>query len=221
MKQCSVKHLYLWKHLKMVRKRWVSKTEITPALLKFREKRKWQIALRRYVIEGNVCFDYAPYFGLDIESMRKWFECQFQQGVGWDDFAKKWQFDHIIPVTYFDFSIENELKMCWNFTNIRVEDLQGKKESGNRLDVLCAKHYFRKLHEKTNYPICVKMLSKIEEIEIAKMASTQIQETFIIEHREYLDIIENYTAFEFELINSGRGINEVKKEMEFIKKYGK
>ena len=205
----------------MARKKWVSQTEITPALLKFREKRKWQIALRRYVLERNLCFDYAPYFGLDIENMRKWFEYQFQQGVNWDDFAKKWQFDHIIPVTYFDFSIENELKMCWNFTNIRVEGLQGNKDLGKRLDISGAKNYFKELHEKTNYPICVKMLNKIGAIEIAEMVSMESQQAFIIENREYLDMIENYTAFEFELINSGRGINEVNKEIAFLKKYGK
>ena len=221
MKLCPVKHLYLWKQTNMARKKWVSQTEITPALLKFREKRKWQIALRRYVLKRNVCFDYAPYFGLDIENMRKWFEYQFQQGIGWDDFAKKWQFDHIIPVTYFDFSIESELKMCWNFTNIRVEGLQGNKDLSNRLDISGAKNYFKELHEKTNYPICVKMLNKIDAIEMAEMVSTESQQAFIIENREYLDMIENYTAFEFELINSGRGINEVNKEIAFLKKYGK
>lgn len=67
----------------MSRKKWEPQTAITPALLKTREKRKWQIALRRYVLERNVCVDYAPYFGLDIERMRHWFECQFPPGIGW------------------------------------------------------------------------------------------------------------------------------------------
>lgn len=204
----------------MARKKSVSQTEITPALLKFREKRKWQIALRRYVLERNLCFDYAPYFGLDIENLRKWFECQFQDGVSWDDFARKWQFDHIIPVAYFNFSLQNELKMCWNFTNIRVENFHQNKERGKRMDILAAKNYFRNLYEKTNYPICLKMLSKISEIEMAEMVSTESQQAFIIENREYLEVIQNYTSFEFELINSGRDINEIKKEVEFLKKYG-
>ena len=65
------------------------------------------------------------------------------------------------------------------------------------------------------------MLNKINEIELADLVSTESQHAFIIEHREYLDMIENYTAFEFELVNSGRDINEVKKEIAFLKKYGK
>jgi hypothetical protein len=64
----------------VARKKWSARTEITPAVLKFREKRKWQIALRRYVIEKNNCITYAPYFGLDRENLRKWFEMQFEEG---------------------------------------------------------------------------------------------------------------------------------------------
>ncbi|MEI9808197.1 MAG: hypothetical protein WDO16_10140 [Bacteroidota bacterium] len=205
----------------MARKRWSAKQDITPALLKLREKRKWQINLRRYVIEQSPCPYYAPYFGLDIANIRKWFEIQFENGVGWGDFAKKWQFDHIIPVTFFDFTQEAELKMCWNFTNIRVELFQRNKDRGNRLDVLAAKGYFEELYKKTLYLPCQKLLEKIDKIELSEMVSTERQQAFITENRNYLDTIETYTMFEFELLNRGRDIAEVKKEIELLKKFEK
>jgi hypothetical protein len=205
----------------MPRKRWTSKTEVTPELLKFREKRKWQISLRRYVLERNACVQYAPYFGLDIENMRKWFEIQFEANTGWADFGVKWQFDHIIPVTYFDFSDENDLKLCWNFTNLRVEQFQRNKDRGNRLDVLAAKGYFEELYLTTKYPITKKLLEKLERIEISGMACSEKQQTFILDNRPYLEMLENYTAFEFELLNRGRSLEEVKKELEFLKKFEK
>jgi len=203
----------------MSRKKWVSRSDITPSLLKFREKRKWQIALRRYVLEKNQCPAYAPYFGLDISKMREWFEIQFEEGTGWDDFAKKWQFDHIIPVTYFDFSDEVELKMCWNFTNLRVEKFTHNKDRGHRLDVLAAKGYFQELFDKTLYKPCLHLLEKIDKIELSEMVSTEKQQAFIIDNRPYLDFIENYSSFEFELLNRGRTIEEVMKEVEFLKKF--
>jgi hypothetical protein len=193
----------------------------TEALLKFREKRKWQISLRRYVLNKHICIAYAPYFGLDVENMRKWFEYQFQPGIEWDNFGKMWQFDHIIPVTYFDFSDEAELKICWNFTNIRVEKLQLNKDRGNRLDVLAAKNYFKELYEKTKYAPCLKLLQKIDSLELSEFVSTERQQAFIRKHWEYLNMIESYSFFEFELLNSGRDINEVKKEIEFLKKFEK
>jgi hypothetical protein len=203
----------------MARKKWSAKETITPSLLKFREKRKWQIALRRYVLQKNPCIEYAPYFGLDIESMRNWFEMQFEDGIGWGDFATKWQFDHIIPVTYFDFSIEDELKMCWNFTNIRVELFQKNKDRGNRLDVLAAKSFFNELYKKTLYKPCFKLLEKIDRLEISDFISSQKQQAFILENRPYLDMIENYSSFEFELLNNGRTTDEVIKEVNFLKKF--
>jgi hypothetical protein len=203
---------------KMSKGKNILKSVPTEALLKFREKRKWQIALRRYVIHENICIDYAPYFGLDIKNMRQWFEYQFRDEIGWVDFGKKWQFDHIVPVTYFDFSNKQELKMCWNFTNIRVEHFQKNKDRGNRLDVLAAKNFFKELYEATHYLPCLKLLEKIHNIELSEFVSTNAQQAFIRDHQEYLKMIEGYSHFEFELLNSGRSIAEVNKEIDFFKK---
>ncbi len=202
----------------MARKKWESQTEITPALLKFREKRKWQINLRRYVIERSPCPYYAPYFGLDIENIRKWFEYQFTKELSWETFAKNWQFDHIIPVTYFNHSSNEELRLCWNFTNLRVEPFQFNKDRGNRLDVLGARAYFDDLYQKTGYPITKALRDKIASIEIAEFISSIPQQNFLAEHKEYLAHIENYSVFEFELLNHGRSLEEVEKEIVFLKK---
>ena len=35
------------------------------------EKRKWQLAFRRYVLEGTPSEAYAPYFGIDRVQLRK------------------------------------------------------------------------------------------------------------------------------------------------------
>src|SRR4030095_12622555 len=205
----------------MARKKWSAQTEVTPSLLKHREKRRWQIALRRYVIERNISSFYAPYFGLDVENIRKWFEMQFDVATKWSDFGKKWQFDHIVPVTFFDFSSEEDLKLCWNFTNVRVEAFQKNKDRSNRLEVLAARAYFQELYDKTLYPVCRKMLERIDRVEISELVGTERQQTFIVENRAYLDMIENYSVFEFELLNSGRSVAEVEKEIEFFKNAGK
>jgi hypothetical protein len=200
------------------RKKWEAKTEITPELIKFREKRKWQINLRRYVIERSPCPAYAPYFGLDIKNIRTWFEYQFTNNLSWDNFATSWQFDHIIPVTYFDHSLEEELRLCWNFINLRVEPFQLNKNRGNRLDVLGARLYFDELYSKSGYPIAKALKEKISRIELSEFISTEPQQKFLAEHKEYLVHIENYSAFEFELLNHGRSPEEVNLEIAFFKR---
>lgn len=189
------------------------------SLLNFREKRKWQIALRRYVIEGQMCSFYAPYFGLDIPRYRNWLELQFEGDISWDNFGKMWQLDHIIPVGYFDFGKEEDLKLCWNFVNIRVEKAHQNKNRGNRVDVLTAKTYFQELFDKTGLLVCRDMIRKIDEIEISQIASTTKMESFILDNVQFLADVTDFTSYEFDQLNMGVPIEDVKAERALVRKY--
>ena len=166
----------------MARKKWTPREEVTDSLLLFREKRKWQIALRRYVIEQKPVAFYPPYFGLDIINFRKWIELQFDEDTNWGNFSVAWQFDHTVPVAYFDFAKDTDLRLCWNFINIRLEKVSSNKNRGHRIDVLGSKAYFKKIHRETQYPICLEMIEKIDRIEIAEIKSTKAMEKFILEN---------------------------------------
>ena len=73
----------------MARKKWTPRDEITPELLAAREKRKWQIALRRYVLDGNPSTRYAPYFGLDIKTLRRFLlHCRLQNDYLITEFSR-------------------------------------------------------------------------------------------------------------------------------------
>ncbi|HEX7906352.1 MAG TPA: hypothetical protein VF487_20905 [Chitinophagaceae bacterium] len=138
--------------------------------------------------------------------------------MNWDSFGKNWQFDHIIPVAYFDFSDTEEMKMCWNFANLRVDPVHPNKNRGRRVDVLAAKAYFAELYKNTQYAPCLRLYKKIEKIELSELISSEKQFDFITKHKEYLEQIEHYSAFEFELLNMGRSIEEVNKEIALLKK---
>src|SRR5690606_15686008 len=88
-----------------------------------KEKRKWQIALRRYILESQPSTQYAPYFGITNEGFRSWISFQLVN-LTWEDFGKKWQLEHIVPFQYFDINNEEDLKLCWNYLNIRVKKLE-------------------------------------------------------------------------------------------------
>lgn len=194
--------------------------EITPELLKFREKRKWQLALRRYVLEMKAGEAYAPYFGLNIDGFRKWIALQFTPGLNWGNFATAWQFDHIVPVTYFDFSKEADLMLCWNFINIRVEPIELNKNRGNRIDVLAVKPYFQDLYAKTGYGFCQKMIEKIAIIEVSNIKSHPAIENFIVENKQQLEIIATLNREEFARFNQAVSIKDILLEREILKKFG-
>lgn len=219
MELCPVKHIFVQITAMAIRKRWTKQEEITESVLRFREKRKWQIALRRYVIERNKNSSYAPYFGLDIDSFRNWIEIQFADGLSWENHGKSWQLDHIIPVAYFNFDDEQELKLCWNFINIRVEPFDESKGRGNKPDLLASKAFFEELYNKTGYSVCRDLLEKLRQVEQTEVINTDKQQKFISSNKAYLDMLSHYSNFEYELLNSGRNRDEVLREIEFFKKY--
>ncbi len=172
------------------------------------------------MLENRSSF-YAPYFGLDVASFRKWIEIQFDADMNWDNFSQAWQFDHIVPVTYFDFEAESDLRLCWNFTNIRAEKLNTGSNRGNRVDTLAAKAYFDTLYQRTQYPLCLDMVKKIEQVELSELESTHNLEAFILENREYLDILSSCSPHEYNNLNEGIPLQQVLAERDFLANLGK
>ncbi|MBC7890245.1 MAG: hypothetical protein H7Z13_20410 [Ferruginibacter sp.] len=204
----------------MERKKWTAKAEVSEDLLKFREKRKWQLALRRYVLERNLSPAYASYFGLGIEQFRKWIEIHFTQELNWQNFGTAWQFGHIVPVAYFDFSTDNDLVLCWNFINIRVERIDLNRNNVSRIDVIAARPYFELLYKQTGYFHCLKMIEKISRIEASHTFIIPAIEEFIIENKEQLKIISSLSKDEFNNLNMGIGLTDILLEREILKKFG-
>ena len=194
--------------------------ETPESLLKKREKRKWQIALRRYVLEKNQGSGYARYFGLDIEYFREWIELQFKDGLSWENFAQNWQFDHIVPVAYFDFTNEEDLLLCWNFINIRVEGIENNKVRGNRIDVMGVRTYFEDLYNTTKYPFCLRMLEKIATIEVSNIETNTEMKAFIIKNQSYFEQIATFDPVDFQRLNQGVPISSVLAEKELVRKFG-
>jgi len=202
------------------RKKWTAREEVNDSLLKFREKRKWQVAFRRYVLERNISQNYALYFGLDIESYRKWIELQFNNELSWENFGTHWQFEHIIPVSYFDFSNEEDLKLCWNFINLRVEKTGVNQTGNNRIDIQGAKSYFEELYKKTNYHYCLKMVEKINSIQGPGIVSEPGLVDFINQNKEQFEKMASLSREEFINLNKGISLSDILLEREILRKFG-
>lgn len=204
----------------MARKTWTPQTELTDSLIRLREKRKWQVGFRRYVIERTPSEAYAPYFGLDIENLRAWFECQFTDGLNWENFGKAWQFDHIVPATYFDYNKEIDLLLCWNFINLRVAHIEVENHGANRINLLAVKPYFKGLYDKTGLSICLKMLEKLESLSIVKTEHFTATEGFILSNKPLLEKIPLLTPEEFNRLNQGNTVEELLLERKIVLKFG-
>jgi hypothetical protein len=203
----------------MARKKWTPQTEVTDELIRSREKRKWQVAYRRYVLEKAPSESYARYFGLDFENLRNWFELQFTPGLDWENFGKAWQFDHVLPTTYFDYSNEDDLLLCWNFINIHVGKLDEDKNS-SRIGLFSIKPYFQGLYDKTGFYLCGKMLHKINAIEMSGIGGHSSLENFILDRNPMLEQIAGFDEEEFNRLNKGNSATDILLEREILRKFG-
>lgn len=201
----------------MARKRWTPQEEITDSLLRTREKRKWQLAYRRYVLENLPSEAYAHYFGLDSATLRQWFECQFTEGLSWENFGKAWQFDHIVPSAYFDYGVEEDLVLCWSFINMRVASVE--QDRGNRIDQLAVRSYFEDLYQATGFGLCQKMLDKIRAIEEDQRKSHPAIEQFICQNKERLETIGSLNRDELASLNQGSPLTDILLEREILRKF--
>lgn len=181
-----------------------------------REKRKWQIALRRYILEGQKCSAYAPFFALDRERFRSWIELQFDGDLSWKNFPSHWQFDHAVPLVYFDFSNSDELRLCWNFTNILIAKTSPETP---KMDVISAKRYYKMLYEKTGYILCKHMLEKIDRLEEEQLKNKAHLPDFISQNKTYLNSVAGFTSADFDRLNTDTELSVLLAEKEFLKKF--
>lgn len=184
-----------------------------------KEKKKWQIALRRYIIEKKTSYKYAPYFGLDIESIRKWIELSFTEEMSWDNFSEQWQFDFIIPIQYFDIEKEEELRICWNFLNLTAAPIKENRQSS--FNLLQAKTHFNVLAAKTGLKHISIFIQKITELEsITKKESIQEKKiSFLLAEKEKVELMSSCDEYELQTLNEGRPISELIAERQLFKKF--
>ncbi|MCX8481774.1 MAG: hypothetical protein ORN58_07630 [Sediminibacterium sp.] len=204
----------------MDRKKWTAKKDefITTQILLEREKKKWQLNFRRYVIEKKSCPIYAPYFGLTIELIREWYELQFSAALSWEDFGKKWYFKHIIPMSFFDFNDNEDLKLCWNFLNIKIEVLNHSVHSEVIITEIL--QYFTQLNNEFNLPILQNYILKIQSIidsNNLKPAKKEIQ--FIKNNWVFLNDVSNFTEIDFYKLNTSISYKDMLLERNIINKF--
>lgn len=81
-----------------------------------------------YTIQKND--STSSYLGASMKFAREWLEfamVENKTGWGWEDHGSLWHIDHVLPISIFDHTIEEDKLICWNWKNIsplgRIENL--------------------------------------------------------------------------------------------------
>lgn len=78
------------------------------------------------------------YVGCDTNFLRDHLESQFKEGMNWDNYGygdNKWNVDHRRPCASFDKTNQDELFMCWHWTNLQpMWQPENQKEKRDKFD---------------------------------------------------------------------------------------
>jgi hypothetical protein len=73
------------------------------------------------------------YLGCSIEELREHLERLFQPDMTWENYGSEWHIDHIKPCCDFDLTKEEEISICFHFTNLQplwAEENMSKNKYG-------------------------------------------------------------------------------------------
>jgi len=73
-------------------------------------------AIRNNYKSGSAVRD----LGCSIECLKKYLESKFQLGMSWNNYGRNgWHIDHIKPVSSFDLTDKNQLKIACHYSNLQ------------------------------------------------------------------------------------------------------
>lgn len=111
-------------------------------------KRIQQALLTKNVTKRNTTVNYI---GCSIEFFKRWIEFQFIDDMSWTNMGK-WHLDHVKPCVAFDLTNEDEVLMCFNWTNIQpLWGPDNLSKSDKIDDVLIAAQLQKALQFETTY----------------------------------------------------------------------
>ena len=86
--------------------------------MKYNEKKRLQIALRRLYATNSPSKEILTLIGIDKQGFINNVNKYLLEGMTKENFGKIWGLDHIVPVDLFDINEEAEKKLCYNYQNI-------------------------------------------------------------------------------------------------------
>jgi hypothetical protein len=130
-------------------------------------RKRFSISLRRLVRREDMKLDnyernqILRYIFLSRTDLREYLEHQFVKGMSWDNYCEEWEIDHIAPVSLFDLTKIEDIKLCYHYLNlmpiwrkdnvIKANSLHYSKiELEKRLKVLPSNSILKLIKEKVD-----------------------------------------------------------------------
>jgi hypothetical protein len=102
--------------------------------INFRLKKIMRTRFAKTVMKEKKYSKILNYLGVSLDYFKQWIEYQFNDKMSWDNQGTYWDFDHVMPCNSYDFSKEENIKLCFNWTNIRPLEKRENYIKNNKVD---------------------------------------------------------------------------------------
>lgn len=109
------------------------------------------------------------YVGCCLQRLKDWLEFQFDDGMTWDNYGTMWTVDHVLPLSRFVMTDEEQTTIAFNWTNMRPSldnfEKSNKIEPWTYFNTMISAHRFIQLHklDPTEYQVLSKSLEWLRE----------------------------------------------------------
>lgn len=100
--------------------------------MNFRLRKNLSQRLRGALKNNSKKSSILKYLGCSISDLIKHLESQFKDGMSWNNYGK-WQIDHIIPLSLYDLTDENNVYKLCHYTNLQPLWTEENLKKGNKL----------------------------------------------------------------------------------------
>lgn len=115
----------------------------------YRIKKVLRTRLNKTVKGIKLSKSIISYIGISLDLFKKWIEYQFDDKMNWDNYGSYWDLDHVMPCNSFDLSKNDNVYLCYNWTNLQPLE---KKENYIKNKII-------------NYDMCMNQINKILKFE--------------------------------------------------------
>lgn len=86
-------------------------------------------------IQGGIKSDRTmKYVGCSLDFLKCWFEFLFDENMNWSNHGSYWHIDHIIPCSSFDLTIQDNIYICYDWSNLRPLKKEDNLIKSNKYD---------------------------------------------------------------------------------------
>jgi hypothetical protein len=68
-----------------------------------------------------------------MEEYTQYLEFKFTSEMNWDNYGEHWEIDHIKPIDSFDLNVEENLYLCFHYTNTQPLEKTKNREKSNKI----------------------------------------------------------------------------------------